>query len=289
MDIAALQAFVAVADARSFSVAAERIFITQPAISKRIATLETELGAHLFDRIGRKIQLTEAGISLLARARTIMVEVEDARRAITNLTGEIGGSLKMATSHHIGLHRLPPALKRFHESHPEVRLDLRFMDSEAAATAVAHGEIELAVVTLPERAQAALEVEKVWDDPLFIVVGRDHPLAQEKSVSPMMLLNHPAILPGPGTVTRERVLTALGSLAEGMQYGISTNYMEVLKTLTAIGLGWSALPQTLIDDSLAVVHIESINITRSLGILRHPKRTLSNAGQRMIEAIRNQE
>lgn len=288
MDIAALHAFVAVAETGSFSAAAERIFLTQPAISKRIAALESELDTTLFDRIGRTIKLTEAGTALLGRARVIMNEVADARRVIANLSGEIGGSLSMATSHHIGLHRLPPALKRYHEAYPEVRLDLRFMDSEAAARAVAHGEIELAVVTLPESALMELESEKIWDDSLHIVVAQTHPLAGEKHASAMMLLNYPAILPGPGTVTRERVLAALGSLAGGIQYGISTNYMEVLKTLTAIGLGWSALPTTLIDESLFVLQIKGLEITRRLGILRHHKRSLSNAARGMIQIIRNE-
>ena len=92
MDIASLKAFVAVAESGSFSRAAETVFLTQPAISKRIAALETELGTSLFDRIGRKVQLTEAGKALLGRAHTILIEVEDARRSITNLSGEISGT-----------------------------------------------------------------------------------------------------------------------------------------------------------------------------------------------------
>ena len=286
MDISALQAFLAVAESGSFSRAAEMIYLTQPAISKRIAALERQVGARLFDRIGRGIRLTEAGETLLIRTRAILKELEDVKRGIANLSGTITGELALATSHHIGLHRLPAALKRFHETYTNVRLNLHFMDSEKACNAVARGDLELAVVTLPPAAAAPLKLEKIWDDPLDIVVSRGHPLAKAKQVQAAMLLEYPAILPGPGTYTREIILSAFGPLRDRIQVGMATNYLEVLKMLAAIGLGWSALPRTMIDEGLKVVQIEKKEIRRELGIVTHEKRTLSNAGQAMIRIIR---
>lgn len=81
--------------------------MTQPAISKRIAGLEQQLDVRLFDRLGREVTLTEAGRALLPRAYQILNVLDDTRRALTNLTGEVSGRLTLATSHHIGLHRLP--------------------------------------------------------------------------------------------------------------------------------------------------------------------------------------
>ncbi|WP_372521983.1 LysR family transcriptional regulator [Sulfuricaulis sp.] len=286
MDISALQAFIAVAESGSFSRAAERIFLTQPAVSKRIAALEQDIGARLFDRVGRKIHLTPAGEALLLRTRAVLGELEDIKRDITNLSGTIAGELSIATSHHIGLHRLPGPLKRFHETYTQVRLNLHFMDSEKACNAVARGELELAVVTLPPSAEPPLRVEKIWDDPLDIVVSRSHPLAQVKRVQAAMLLDYPAILPGLGTYTREIILNSFGPLRDRIQVGMATNYLEVLKMLAAIGLGWSALPRTMIDEGLKVVQIEKREIRRELGIVTHERRTLSNAGQAMIRIIR---
>ena len=286
MDISALQAFIAVAESGSFSRAGERIFLTQPAISKRIAALEQDIGARLFDRVGRKIHLTPAGEALLLRTRAVLGELEDIKRDITNLSGTIAGELSVATSHHIGLHRLPGPLKRFHETYTQVRLNLHFMDSEKACNAVARGELELAVVTLPPSAEPPLRVEKIWDDPLDIVVSRNHPLAQVKRVQAAMLLGYPAILPGLGTYTREIILNSFGPLRDRIQVGMATNYLEVLKMLAAIGLGWSALPRTMIDEGLKVVQIEKREIRRELGIVTHERRTLSNAGQAMIRIIR---
>ena len=286
MDISALQAFLAVAESGSFSRAAERIYLTQPAISKRIAALEKEIDARLFDRIGRGIHLTPAGEALLTRARNVLKELDDVKRGITNLSGSISGELLLATSHHIGLHRLPGLLKRFHETYTQVRLNLQFMDSEKACQGVARGDLELAVVTLPPKAAAPLKAEKIWDDPLDIVVSPGHPLARELHVTMSRLLDYPAILPGPGTYTREIILNAFGRLRDRIQVGMATNYLEVLKMLAAIGLGWSALPRTMIDEGLNVVQIEKVGIRRELGIVTHEKRTLSNAGQAMIRIIR---
>ncbi|HBK49428.1 MAG TPA: LysR family transcriptional regulator, partial [Pseudomonas sp.] len=132
MDLANLSAFIAIAETGSFSGAAERLFLTQPAISKRIAGLEQQLDVRLFDRLGREVTLTEAGRALLPRAYQILNVLDDTRRALTNLTGAVSGRLTLATSHHIGLHRLPPLLRVFTRQYPAVALDIQFMDSEQA-------------------------------------------------------------------------------------------------------------------------------------------------------------
>lgn len=287
MDIAALQAFLAVAETGSFSKAAERIYLTQPAISKRIAALEQSLNAQLFDRIGRRVQLTEAGRALFERSRAILNELEDAKRSLANLSGQIRGAISLATSHHIGLHRIPQTLKRFHARYPDVRLDLRFMDSEEACHAVVRGELELAVVTLPPTTIPQLRCERIWEDPLDVVVAPNHPLARHRSANMRTLLEHPAILPGPGTYTREIILNALGDARANVRVDMTTNYLEVLKMLVAIGLGWTALPRTMIDDDLKVVQIKNMKtIKRELGIVTHAKRTLSNAGDAIVRMIR---
>ena len=119
MEIDNLKAFLAVTETGSFSQAANRMNLTQPAISKRVAQLEKQLGALLFDRIGRSVHLTEAGNSLAYRANLILQQVEDTERAIRNLNWKFGGQFSLATSHHPGLWRLPRALSRDIAKHPE--------------------------------------------------------------------------------------------------------------------------------------------------------------------------
>jgi len=209
MDISNLQAFITVAATGSFSRAAEQLCLTQPAVSKRITALEEQLGARLFDRIGRRVSVTEAGALLRPRAEHILAELEDSRRAITNLKETTAGRLSIGTSHHIGLHRLPPFLRTFTTAYPEVELDLHFMDSEAACRAVEHGDLELGIVTLPPAPSPLLRTIPVWDDPLSIVVSHEHPLATQKRHMATVLAEHTAILPARGTYTRELLEQAM--------------------------------------------------------------------------------
>lgn len=281
MDIPNLQAFVAVAESGSFSIASENLFLTQPAISKRISALEAELDIHLFDRIGRKVTLTEAGTALLERARKILHQIEDSKRAIQNLSGHISGKLSIGTSHHIGLHRLPPILRAFTQTHPEVELDLHFMDSEEACNAIEHGDLELGIVTLPIEPAKVLQTYQVWPDPLDIVVNQSHPLSLLKNITPKQLANYSAILPTPGTYTRQIFEQTMRKHKLELKVGLSTNYLETIKMMVSVGLGWSVLPRSMISKELKTLTIEGITLERKLGIVWHSGHTLSNAAKAM--------
>jgi DNA-binding transcriptional LysR family regulator len=285
MELNTLRTFVQVAQDGSFSQAAEHLYLTQPAISKRIAALEAELDTPLFDRMGRQVFLTEAGRHLLPRAKHIIDQLNDIRRELANLTGRVAGTLAMATSHHIGLHRLPAVLRSYSDTNPQVELDIRFMESEKACQAVEQGKLELAVVTLPLHPVDALKSEIIWHDPLSVVVGLDHPLAKQQAVSLPQLLEYPAVLPTRGTYTRTLIEQQIERLHQTINCTLSTDYLETLKMMTSIGLGWSLVPQTLLDDNLLELNLPELKLSRSLGIVTHRKRTLSNAARVMWESL----
>lgn len=288
MDTASLNTFITAAETESFSLTAERLYLTQPAVSKRIAALEDELGARLFDRIGRRVSLTEAGRALLVRARTILLEMEDSKREIANLSGTVAGQLSIGTSHHIGLHRLPPVLRQYSARYPEVELDLHFMDSEAACRAVLAGDLELGIVTLPPQPLAALESEIIWPDPLAIVIGHDHPLSTATHVTLAQLADYPAILPAQGTYTRELLETRLVPSGVKLKVGMTTNYLETIKMMVGVGLGWSILPVSMMSEELIPLAVDDIELARQLGVVRHRARSLSNAAHAMLEVLQAQ-
>ncbi|MGD9888408.1 MAG: LysR family transcriptional regulator [Halothiobacillaceae bacterium] len=285
MDISNYHAFLAVSEHASFSVAAEKLHLTQPAISKRIAQLEASLGVALFDRLGRRISLTEAGRALLPVAQRILNDVRETRQVIANLSTDISGTLSIVTSHHIGLRRLPPVLKDYTRRHPAVRLDLAFMDSEQACQAVERGEFELGIVTLPLRPTAQLQLTPLWDDPLVIAVALDHPLAQAPRISLDQLGQHPAILPAFGTYTRTIIEATLLQHHGALDVILETNYLETLRTMVAIGLGWSALPRKMIGGDVIELPVDGLSIQRTLGIVQHEKRTLSHAAEALIQRL----
>lgn len=285
MDFANLRAFVTVAEHGSFSAASEHLFLTQPAISKRIAVLEDELATPLFDRVGRQVTLTEAGRALLPRAQKILLEIEDSRKAIQNLSAAVSGKLMIGTSHHIGLHRLPPVLRAYTRAYPDVELDIHFMDSEEACHAVEHGDLELGIVTLPLQRSVMLKTKMIWPDPLSVIVSKDHPLYKHKQLTFKQLAEHKAILPARGTFTREIIEQAFARHKVEVNISLATNYLETIKMLVSVGLGWSVLPESMLDRDIRAIPTQGLRLKRELGIIWHRSRTLSNAAQAMQQLI----
>jgi len=284
MDITNLKTFLSLAETGSFSRTAEALFVTQPAVSKRIAALEASVGTSLFDRIGKTVQLTEAGHALIPGSRRIINEMDETLRILENLHGDTRGKLRMATSHHVGLHRLPAVLRKYTNLYPDVELDIQFMDSEQAVPKLLRGEIELAIVTLPEAPQQKLKHINVWSDPMHCVAANSHPLAKLGKITRRQLLQQPAILQTAGTHTRDLVDTALGD-AQPDKIVLETSYLETIKVMVQAGLGWSMLPDSMIDDSLSILKVSRLKIDRHLGIVLHEERTLSNAANSLLQLL----
>ncbi|TCD24139.1 LysR family transcriptional regulator [Pseudomonas sp. IC_126] len=285
MDLASLNAFIAIAETGSFSLAGERLHLTQPAVSKRLAALESQLDVRLFDRLGREIGLTEAGRALLPRAYRILNVLDDTRRALANLNGEVSGRLCLATSHHIGLHRLPPLLRSFTRAYPDVNLDIRFLDSEVAYEEVLHGRAELAVITLAPHTTAPIRASKVWDDPLDFVVAPEHPLAQKQQITLADVADYPAVFPGGNTFTHHIAQRLFERENLRPNITMSTNYMETIKMMVSIGIAWSVLPRTMLDEQVVRLPLPGVQLTRELGYITHTERTLSNAAKAFMSLL----
>ena len=289
MDTQNLRAFLLVAESGSFSKAAKRLHLTQPAVSKRIAQLEAQLNVSLFDRIGRRISTTEAGEALLPHARAVHLELQAAQQSVRDLAGEVRGRLRLATSHHIGLHRLPPLLSFFSKAFPAVQLDIDFMDSEKAYELTLQGEVELAVVTLAPSSIVNIVTRPIWLDPLAFMVQEGTQLTRKKALGLKELSQHPAILPGLNTYTGQIVKSLFEQRSLPIQIAITTNYLETIRMMASVGLGWTVLPRSMRDPSLATLPIRDARIERTLGAIHHEGRSLSRAAQAFIEALESFE
>jgi DNA-binding transcriptional LysR family regulator len=285
MQISQINAFLAVAELQSFTLAAERLHITQPAVSKRIRQLEEQMQTTLFDRIGKTSILTPSGQSLLPHAERILLELKTYREALAHDANKPSGKLSLATSHHVGLHRLPQVLRDFKIEYPEVDLDLHFMDSEDACVAIANNELEIAIVTLPENPDDRLHLEPVWIDVLQVVLAPDHALADEPLIDREALLAYPAILPSMGTFTRRIINSYFATSKESMKIILETNYLETIKVMVSANLGWSMLPISMLDHTLIGKPLSDLDIRRSLGIVTRRKRTLSVSSRAMIDML----
>lgn len=287
MHTSQITAFLAVAELESFSLAAERLHITQPAVSKRIRQLEHNMRVELFDRIGKRSLLTPNGKAFKPHAERILQELRSYRSSLSRQQHTPSGSLSFATSHHIGLHRLPQVLRDFKIRYPQVDLDLHFMDSEDACAAIASNELELAIVTLPELGDQRLECEAIWIDDLVVVTAGDHALASLREIDPLQLLEHAAILPSLGTFTRKIIDNLFVDDRDQLNIILETNYLETIKVMVSANLGWSILPQSMVDASLTSHRLRGLNISRPLGIVTRHNRTLSLSSTAMIELLRS--
>ena len=296
MDSNALKAFLAIVDQGSFSEAAEQLHLTQPAISKRLAALESQLDTTLIDRSHRQVRLTDSGARLLPHARKILDEIHNARIALSPDSGLIEGELQIIASHHIGLHHLPNWLRRFKREYPQVSINLQFMESDAAYEQMRKRNAELAFVTLSDSMAPSFNVLTHWPDPMAFVISADHPLASLTKPGLADLAEHPALLPDTSTSTYRVVSRLFLEANLSLHSQMPTNYLETLKMMTSVGLGWSVLPLRMVDRSLKVLEGVLANgteaehrVTRMLGAIGLTDRQPGNAAKALLSIVQEEE
>lgn len=285
MDKQLLKAFIVVAQHRSFSQAGEELCISQSAVSKRIHQLELYLDIPLFERHNRSVSLTEAGELLLPKARRILEMIQDTEQEITNAQRQISGTLNIATSHHIGIHRLPPFLREFVRRYPDVTLKLEFMGSERAYDAVRTRQVELALTTLDPEQTGEFSSDVIWQDELVCVCGTEHQLTRNQPLTLQQLAMTPVILPDANTITHQLVDAVFHKHGLKLYSPIPTNYLETIKMMVSVGLGWSMLPASMVDDSVTSLAWPETGLIRSLGVVRLAERPESNASRALLELI----
>lgn len=285
MDIQQIEAFIAISETLSFSKAALQLHITQPAISKRIAALETRLSCVLFERLGHQIYLTEAAKQLLPSAKAMYKNYQELINYQHAQAEEISGNLRIATSHHIGLYRLPDYLKKFVQHYPKVQLDMHFTDSEIAYQEVIHGQSDLAIATLPLKPNKSIYTKLLWHDELEVMFNTDHPLKQKKQINLKDLANYPAILPDHDTFTRRIIDMQFVTAKIRYQLAFTTNYLETIKVMVEAGLGWSILPKIMQSERLIAKPLTKSPPTRSLGLMIHKNKPVSGAIEEFVNTL----
>jgi len=286
MDIESLMAFITVINEGSFSKAAEALHITQPAVSKRIQNLESRLDAQLFERLQREITLTEAGEALLPHALNILHSYDNAKQAVQDTSGEIHGKLRIVASHHIGLHRLPLILSKFSAACPQVDLQLNFLDSESAYSLLQENAADIAFITIPSTIRDDFETHLIWHDPMSFVCAKNHPLTKEQNIGPEQLSKHNAILPSQSTLTYRIVAKVFEEHRLSLKANIPTNYLETMKMMASVGMGWTVLPNTMIESDLAVLPVSNPVIERNLGAVSYKKKHLGKAANAFLETAK---
>ncbi len=205
MEIRQLKAFLAIAEAKTFTAGARRVNVTQAAISMQIRQLEDEVGLPLFTRTPRRVILTEAGEYLLERARKILREHDSALAEIAEVAGAEYGRLRIGTaSGTFAMNQLPTILAKLRDKFPNAELSVASGTSQTLVDKMMHGEIDMAFVSLPVD-NLNVSTESLFSDEIVAIAHPSHPLAKEKFISAAALAGEKLILGERGGNTRRMI------------------------------------------------------------------------------------
>ncbi|WP_232662743.1 LysR family transcriptional regulator [Pseudonocardia sp. TRM90224] len=257
MELQQMRYVVAVAETSSFTRAAARCLVVQSALSHQIARLERELGARLFERTSRRVQLTPAGAAFLPAARQCLDAAERAAAEVAAAVGEIRGRLAVGLISTVAAVDVPRALREFRRRYPHVRVSLRAGASDDLVEAVRQGIVEVAFLGLPTTARLeGVDGRELARDRLVAVVAPDHPLAGESEVSLERLSAEPFVdLPHKtaGRIQSDLAFEAAG-LTRDVAFEVTTAYLTA--RLVEEGLGVALLPSTFVPQLTGVTTIE---------------------------------
>jgi DNA-binding transcriptional LysR family regulator len=288
MTLDQLRIFVAVAERLHMTQAARELNITQSAASAAVAALETRYGVPLFHRVGRHIELTEAGALFLTEAKAVLARAAAAERALFDLAGMKRGALSIHASQTISNYWLPPFIHRFRELYPEVSIRLAIGNTEQAVNAVLDGSADLGLIE-GETSEPELLGFELEGDEMVLAVGMQHPWAGRRDVEPEELLHTTWALREPGSGTRaifEKALAGFGLKMSDLKLALELPSNEALIAAVQSGAGAtviSALAASLALKAGMLWRVEFDLPGRRFHALRHRQRYLSHAGRAFLE------
>lgn len=278
MELRHLDTFVTVARQAGFTRAAEELSLTQPAVTRQIASLEAELHTRLLERLGRRVELTAAGQALYGYAVEILRLAREAERAVGDVTQGVGGRLAVGANSTTATYILPPLLRRFREQHAGVDLSVHTGVSARVVEMVVSNEVDVGVVTSYE-AQSGLVALPLTEYATGVVVYPEHPFALRGEAVPTAdLQGSPLILMEEGTNLRATVDRLLSSAGVAEQVTMELDNVEAIKKMIEARLGISLLPLVSVEAEVAAGRLTALPLAdvptaqrRVAAIHRHDK------------------
>lgn len=292
MDIRQLRYFVSAIRQGSLRAAAREHFVTQPAVSIQLKNLEQELGEKLYVRRGRRIEPTQAGISVLSGAEDIIGRME----AITHRLGALKtlehGSLKMGSIDAASVYVLPGVFRAFRSRYPGIEVQVIVSDSHTLIAALDSGAIELAVVTLPVAGEPH-HVVPIYEDRMVLVTHPRHELARRRPRSPVLeRVAETGLITYPARSTTRRLIEKV-FLDHGLTPRVTMEMSspEAIKKLSEAGLGPSILPAAVVANevrrgTLVAIPTGKIRFSRTLGVVLRDRESLSPPAGAFLEMVK---
>ncbi len=293
IDFRHLETFCRVADLKSFSKAADDLFLTQPTLSGHILSLEQSLSLRLFDRTGREVRLTKAGEVFLRYASKILSSRKELLNALTEFSQGIRGELSLGASTIPGEYLLPKLIGHFKKEHPHFTLSLKIGDTKKVAQLVLQGDVELGMIG-GKLKHSSLHYEKYEEDQIVALAVSGHPLTKKEKVDLTDLLKEPWIIREEGSGTQmavEKALRTIGKSLKQFNGAIEMGSTSAMKEGVKAGLGLAFISKRAVEEELkqglfSRIQIEEIDpISRQLYIISHRGRTLSPIGMEFLRFL----
>ena len=293
MDTRQLAAFCAVVERASFSQAAEQLGVTQPAVSLQIRSLEKRLGVQLLDRSGRRVEPTDAGRRLYRSALRLLAQEEQLLAELgEEAEGELTGRLELGASTGPGGTVIPVVLCEFQERHPQVHVALTVSDTQRIVEQVARRELELGVVGAVRR-QRGVVFEPFFRDEVVLAVPRGHRFGA-RTITLEELRGEPIVLMQEGAGVRQVIedeLRAAGVRPRDLDVRLELGLQESARSAVLAGYGVTFISRSAIDadvaaGTLAIAHVEGLDASREIALVRSAGRAESRVAHAFIDFAR---
>lgn len=287
MELHQLRYFCAVVDTGSFSRAAVQSHVSQPSLSQQILKLEDELGARLFDRLGRSVRLTELGKTFLPRARAVLRELEAARGDVVEQKDSVAGSVTIGAIPTVAPYLLPQALTAFSKKFPQVQLTVLEEITPILLDRLRASVVDVAILALPIRGHE-FESVPLLTEPLFAVLPQKHKLAARRSISLKDVRKEPFLLLRDGHCFRENAVAACDRARVHPQIIFESGQFSSLLGMVGAGMGVSLVPQMAVDKKAGCryVAISDPEAARTIGAVTLRGRSLSRANLSFLSLLR---
>lgn len=291
MHIETLKVFCDLVDLESFSLAAERNFITQSAVSQQIRSLEDKFKRRLLERVRgrREVKLTPAGDVFYKESKKVLAAYDEMQESLRGIVGKIGGTVKVATVYSVGLHELPVKVREFMTKFPAAKIDLEYSRTTRVVRDVLSGTVELGVLAFPEP-RRGLTIVPMPDNRLVLIAPPDHKFATRKKVKVTDLQGQDFVLFERDVPTRKAMDKIFKENAVEVKKVAEFDNIETIKRAVEVGFGLAIVPETAVTEAkragtLAVVELAEKYWVRSVGVIHRSDRNLSLAAKKFVQLL----
>ena len=290
MQIESLKVFCDLAETTSFTKAAQINGVTQSAVSQQISSLETKFDAALIERSKKKFTLTKEGETFYKYSKQIVQSYDELRHKIQEIQNVVTGTIKVVTIYSIGLHELPPYLKKFLKKHPTVNVSVEYRRATQLYEDIISGMADIGLVAYPQK-DPRLHVTSLAEDMLVLICHPDHPLAEKPRVKLSEIDSHKFVAFEPDIPTRRAIDKILRDRGVEVIHAMEFDNIETVKRAVEIDAGISIVPrspvaQEVAKKTIAMVEIEDEQFYRPLAAVHKKSKVLSPAMKEFLALLK---